>query len=475
MRNRLKISFVFSALAGIFLLTNCHFLEVDPIGKTTIPLFFSNMDGIRAALPGAYSAMYDYYDTEFSKYPEVAGDMARLNIVGEGTDMIDQYNFTSNASQETGAVGYIWRKIFVALANVNNILEYQPALLEKYPEHANELRRIRGEALFLRALCHFDLCRVYAQPFNYTSDGSHLGIPVLLKTPGANDNVARKSTREVYDRIVRDLKDAENEFAGIAERDVYHASLKSVQAFLARVYLYQEEWQLAADYASQVIATTPLTPRERYLGMYNNMELGEECILRLNGTLKTSKLSKFYSFQVPVVYPADTLLSFFDDPQDIRLQLLKPAADSSYQIRKYWVKKEVSEKEIHYDPFILRVSEQYLIRAEAYVNMNKLKEAAQDVSALRTRATGKLTEDVRVASGDKESLAREVEIERIKELCFEGHRFFDITRRKKDLIRDVKTNSSVRIKTYPNDWFVLPIPQKELEANTNMQPNPGVN
>ena len=61
------------------------------------------------------------------------------------------------------------------------------------------------------------------------------------------------------------------------------------------------------------------------------------------------------------------------------------------------------------------------------------------------------------------------------ELCFEGHNFFDIIRWKQDLKREENTNSSVEKIVYPSDYFVLPIPQVELNANTNMQPNPTVN
>jgi hypothetical protein len=63
----------------------------------------------------------------------------------------------------------------------------------------------------------------------------------------------------------------------------------------------------------------------------------------------------------------------------------------------------------------------------------------------------------------------------VKELCFEGHNFFDITRWKQDLVREKNTNSTVSHIAYPSDLFVLPIPQYELDANENMQPNPTVN
>ena len=74
-----------------------------------------------------------------------------------------------------------------------------------------------------------------------------------------------------------------------------------------------------------------------------------------------------------------------------------------------------------------------------------------------------------------EELIRLIEKERVKELCFEGHNFFDIVRWKQDLVREKNTNSSMKKMVYPSDYFVLPIPQTELNANTNMQPNPTVN
>ena len=48
-------------------------------------------------------------------------------------------------------------------------------------------------------------CRVYAQPYNYTSDASHLGVPILLKTPGPDDNVSRESVKKVYLQILADF------------------------------------------------------------------------------------------------------------------------------------------------------------------------------------------------------------------------------------------------------------------------------
>lgn len=224
------------------LVSSCtNFLEVEEKGKTTIPSFLSDPDGLNAGLVGAYNKMYAYYDNEFTKYPDVAGNMLSMKYVSAGADMLDQYNFTSDALQETGAVGYIWRKIYEALANVNNVIQYQPQVISAYPNAKDMCQRILGEALFLRALCHFDLCRVYAQPYNYTSDASHLGVPILLKTPGPDDNVSRESVKKVYLQILADLERAADCFRGIESSGIYYASLQAVNALYSRVYLYMED------------------------------------------------------------------------------------------------------------------------------------------------------------------------------------------------------------------------------------------
>lgn len=451
----------------------CDFLEVDPIGRTSIPVLFSDVDGIRAALPGTYSTFYDYYEDEFFKYPEVAGNMLRLTSVGSGANMLSQYNFTSDPGEETATVGYIWRFIYEALANTNNIIKYQPGLLAEFPGQKDELNRIMAEALFLRALGHFDLCRVYAQPYNYTDDASHLGVPIVLKVASADDNLPRNTVKEVYEQIIKDIENSLEYFEGLTPREDFYASPDADNALLARVYLYMEDWDKVIEYATKVIDRIPLSYGDDYLDMYNNLEAGDENIFRLNGTLKSSALKTFYLPLSPIAVPADTLIGLFDNLNDIRLQLLTQD-DGSPVCKKYHVTADVAEEDEHYDPFVLRCSEMYLNRAEAYLNKNMLSEAAADVKAIIARGLQIDVSEVEL-SLTYEELALAIEQERAKELCFEGHQFFDITRWKKDLVRSASTNSSVKRIAYPSDLFVLPIPQKEMDTNPNMVQNPSYN
>ena len=473
MRRIYKILFCI-ALAGF---QGCSFLEVEKFGKSDIETFFSDVDGLRSGLAGSYRLLYNFYDGEFSEYPEVAADMLYLSN-SEGVSIADQYNYTSDPAQETGAVGYIWRDGLEIIGNVNNILQYAPDLKEKYPGNAAEIELIRAQALYIRALVHLNLCCCYGQHYTYTPDASHWGLPNLSILPSANDPVLRASVYDVYNkRIIPDLEEAIGIF-GSTTMDCYHASATACEALLARVYLYMEQWQKASDYATTVIAKVPLTSYENYVNMYVNIETGSEAIFRLNGFRASKDLWKFYDPVSPIARPADTLYTFFDQPDDIRLELLYATKDEvkTKACRKFYVAKDVVEDDKHYDPFVSRVSEMYLIRAEANCYLpGGETTAANDIKALQARALGKQPSEINLVYSSVEDLLKLVEKERIKELCFEGHRLFDITRKKQNMVRESSTNSIVKIKTYPNDWFVLPIPMDEIEANPEIQLNPGVN
>lgn len=452
-------------------LTACtKFLEVDVKGKATIPSFLSDPQGLNAALVGTYNKMYAYVDNEFTKYGDVAGNMVSMPSAASSGDMVAQYNFTSDESQITGAVGYIWRKIYVAQANANNIIEYGPAVAESYPASREACDRIIGQALLIRAICHFDQCRAYAQPYNYTADASHLGVPILLRTPGANDTPSRATVKEVYAAVLADLERAATLLTDAVALDCHYGSLQAVRCMQARVCLYMEDWQQALSYARQAIAEQPLAQGNSYLAMFDDLSQQGEAIFRLSGSKMNGYLKSFYDNSC---MPADTLLSLFD-ADDLRLRLLRTTTGAK-RCRKYSATKVPDNEPKRDDPFIFRLSEMYLTAAEAACQLGQYAEARQYIRAIIERAVGAdKADDVMDATLDAQ-LLQLVRRERVKELCFEGHNFFDLTRWKQDLVRERSTTSSMKYMAYPSDYFVLPLPQDELNANTSMQPNPTVN
>jgi len=457
-------------LVAIIGTSSCSdFLTVMPKGRVTTPSFLSSPDGLKAALVGTYSKLYTVYDGDFVRYPDVAGNMLSIFNATESANMISQYNFTSNEDEELGAVGKIWSDTFEAMANANNIIQYAPKVAEDYPLQAADIDRIMGEALFIRALCHLDVCLCYAQPYNYTADASHLGVPVLYKTPGPDDNEPRRSVAEVYTLICNDLTRAEELLADKSPRGQYYVSLDAVRALHSRVSLYMEKWQDAIDYADDVIPTKSLTQGQNYYNMYRNPVVASEVIFRFDGTEMGSKHRSFYA---ETAIPADTLFTLFDS-RDTRLQVLYK--DGAHYCMKY--ESDLNQLGLNHgdETIVLRLSEMYLNAAEAACMLGNYTNARGYIKPILERAVDADYAQEVLANTSDAKLLDLVRKERVKELCFEGHNFFDIVRWKMDLVREKATTSIVKRINYPSDYFVLPISRYELSANRNMQPNPTVN
>jgi hypothetical protein len=103
---------------------------------------------------------------------------------------------------------------------------------------------------------------------------------------------------------------------------------------------------------------------------------------------------------------------------------------------------------------IIRASELYLNRAEAYAKSGNLTSALADLNVIRKRANPAATN---FSSASQQAVIDEILLERRRELAFEGHLFFDIARNKKDLVR-VDNTATIKSFTYPSPLYAYPIP-----------------
>ena len=300
---------------------------------------------------------------------------------------------------------------------------------ENDPDDAKKIDRILGEAYFIRALMFLELSKVYSQNYTYTDDASHMGIPTPTQPLSFNATVARPTLKATYTQILEDLGNARKLLAEgdprTGGKEVYYVSDRACRALLARVYLYMGNYEEAEKYASEVIAEVPLTPYAEYEMMFRYPEgnPGKESILRLSGYEKTSSLSSLYDpTNQPSAVPSQTLLALFDDPEDLRGKRLlhydpvyEGYDDLLHGIEmdacvKYYINEKylVDNKGLygHVDPFVLRCSEMYLIRAEALCNRATpdLEGAAADLKALIARATGKDVSQVTLTYAGKEEM-----------------------------------------------------------------------
>ena len=124
-------------------------------------------------------------------------------------------------------------------------------------------------------------------------------------------------------------------------------------------------------------------------------------------------------------------------------------------------------------PKVFRLSEQYLIRAEAYVQKGELNKAAKDITALRSARYASYGGGT---SMNEENAMTIIEEERVKELYMEGFRLTDLKRWHKGFERTPQEqsleNGSSLVVEKDNPLFVWPIPQHEIESpGANIEPN----
>lgn len=457
--------------------TACNgFLEEEPLLKQSNELTYATFDGLNQAGAALYSMMQSasWYDGQFILQSELRGGNAKnpLSIPGSGRYRNDtQWNYNESSTSS------LWTYAYYTISWANNIINNLDAA-DKGNATDKDVYNLKAEALFVRALCHFDLVITYGQSYKCGRDNP--GVPVILVTE--NGQPARNTVGEVYDQVVKDLLEAESlmsdNYARAGVDDAAAACTKpAIQALLSRVYLYMGNWQGAADYATKVINSGKysLATGDAYLNMFSaaTAPAKGEIIFEIYGSKKNDYWDESGWTHLAYITSwgdgndgsgdvcATSDLVDLYEAGDIRLQLFQKNENDNL-ILKYAGKAGSVPRETNIP--ILRLSEMYLNRAEAISN---------GASISGTSARGDL-ETVASKRGATVPATFNVLQERRKELMFEGHIVYDLSRTQTALNRtDFDGTVNQNIPAAPDYRWAMPIPKRELDANPNMTQNTG--
>ncbi len=461
-----------------------NFLNKEPVGQVGREQLFETVEGLKAAFNGCYNLMAKNQLGLFGLYGDVRSDNAVLNTSNNAV-MMAEYNYQPDEDDDIAATVYIWRDIFEALNNVNNVINGGESLRKIKPDAKNIIDSIAGQAMVLRALCHFQLSLVYAQHYTFTADASHLGVPVLLETPFPGTLVSRKSMKQTYEQILADLN------MGIVLMQEHNnsnkvtASVEGARAMLSRVYLYMGNWQGVIEESGKVINSNKftLTAAENYENMFINTAQKKagagrypEVIWQLIAAeVSSGSVCTYYSDPVNFQVSPSELLRALYATNDVRKSLFKTALNNKWYSNKYGLPAGEASASWAPNYKLFRLAEIYLNRAEAYWHTGQYDLAVADIKLIQGRALNIPAGNVVLNYSSPQQLLEIIKTERRKELAFEGHRIFDIMRNKEPLQRGGGCNAAICSLNYPSNYFILPIPKMELEANNGMQPNPEVN
>lgn len=466
--------------AGLF--TSCSdFLTEEPKQEQSNELTFATFDGVNKAAAAMYGMFQSdaWYDGEFTLMSELRCGNAKnpTSVPGSGRYRTDTQWIYSDRSTSP-----LWSYAYYTIARANNVINN---LDDKVGVDATQqqVNNVKAEALFIRALCYFDLVITYCQPYNYNAtEDDKMGVPLVLVTE--NGKPARDSKENVYNQIVADLLQAESIMAddyvrsGVTDKAATPTK-PAIQALLSRVYLYMNKWQEAANYATKVINNKKyeLAPADAYAAMFSAAKApaGGEIIFEVYGSDKNEYWDNSGWAHLPYMTTTDDQGSHGDvcatkdlydlySEGDVRKSMYKQHGND-YFPTKYSGKPKDSDPKYTNVP-ILRLSEMYLNRAEAIINGASIQGVTAE-SDLRKIAT------VRGASQTAAATKQGVFDERRRELAFEGHITADYARCNKSMTRKDFDDSKNKDVAFPSYMWALPIPNRERTANPNVAQNPG--
>ncbi len=431
-------------LLTILFLGSCNVLDVEPTNSIPESEAYKSKSDVQRGILGAYDAMQSlsYYGLTYLTFADLLSD----DLINPPNATAASYREVDNNAvlPENSSIEGIWNAIYSALNVTNKVIAVVPTLSFLSQE---EKDKALGELYFLRALHHFNLVNYFG------------GVPLkITPTIGlTNINAPRNTVSEVYDQIFSDLLEASKLIP--EGTSSVRANKNTVNALLARVYLYHKDYAKAEEYASKVIDTKRYSLLKDYKSIFKDNSA--ESIFEIDFTpLDRNRVAQyFYPLTLNgrgEVAPASTFYQSYD-PEDIRLTDIFGLSGTTPYVKKYSDLATGGDNII-----ILRLGEMYLIRAEARANQGKITESLVDLNQIRTRAGLK-----DIVALDKNDVLLAVERERGFELAYEGHRWFDLTRtnRAKDVVPTVNNINQ----------YLMPIPQSELNANSNtgMIQNPG--
>ena len=324
----------------------------------------SSVRSEQASGDGSWTARNKYYDLHAMTY----GYYTWQQDVTEKPD--GSQGFTDNTT---------WNDLYARINYTNVILDELDEITPDNERDELKKNRIMGETYFLRAQFFFILANLYAAPYAPETAATTLAVPLKLTPYVEHDKekdtqFTRTTLDRVYARIIEDLQESVRCFERgevVSYRKIYRANKEAAQLLLSRVYLYMQDWE--------------------------NARMAAENFLKMDVTLEP--MGDFLTS--PFITEDNSEVLFSQSSQHLQNVLTAEAPDF----------------------LMLRVAEGYLNMAEACAMLGDAG-ANTYLNALRRMRIGGYADQN--YTGDE--LIGQVREERRKELCFEGHRWFDLRR-----------------------------------------------
>lgn len=460
--NRLAILIVF--ILGLS--ASCKkFVTIDtPVNQITAAGTFSNDATANSAIVGIYSRLS-------------ASNLIQATTPFAGMYADEIVNFTSGQQSEFSTStltlassptlnANFWTSAYQFIYPVNLAIE---KLSETNGVTPAVKQKLLGEAKFIRAYLYLNLTGFFGD------------VPLVLNSSyEENATMPRTASSEVLKQIIEDLKYSISSLPENIDNEKIRANRWAAKALLARSYLYDAQYKLAAQTADEVIISGkfPLTQDLGKVFLKNS----SEAILQLFPTQSNQNTPDGLTFmpatasETPKYYLTDALINAIE-PGDLRKSNWIASRQFAGQTYFYPTKYKILNTAVISEYLmLLRIAEQYLIRAEANIQLGNITAGIADLNVIRARARAVPTPGITTPMPDldlnmgRAAALSAVEKERRVELMLEnGHRWNDLKRTG----RAGAVLGTLKVQTW-KPWAVLwPVPDEQLRLNPSLTQNDG--
>jgi hypothetical protein len=462
---------VTALLTVLVLFTACSkdFLDLTPPNAVPLNEAIVDENSMQTAVNGMYSGLRAI--DLFGRSIPIDGDLLADNIYlspQNSNRYIPEYTYTY--IETNGVVNNMWAGGYNVILRANNIINADIP--------SNEVvDQLKGEARTIRALCYFELVKFFAPHYGVNPNAD--GVPLVLQYD-PNLKPARNTVAEVYNQIEADLLAAYELLT--QEKGSAYVSKYVAASLLARMYQFKGDWENALNWSLDVLqnGNYGVAPGGSLLSYWanpasvsNRLETIFEIDFDVIGNNGTDDLAYFYAQEgYGDALATDDLYNLYSET-DVRRELIIPGSRAGidvWVVNKYPNTTNPNDKD---NIKVIRFAEVVYILIEA---LYRLGDEANAVSLLN-QLTQLRDFDFPGYTSTGAQLLEDIYTERRKELAFEGHRYWDLVRLGRAVVRDNSTGNYQAFVPLElpvsSPRRIYPIPKAELNVNSNVEQNEG--
>lgn len=450
------VKYVIGSLVIAFIFTSCSdsLLDREPISSFPGQGFYKKPSDAQAGVNGIYNSLQSLFRLNFAYWGEGRADNVTTKHSGDP--------FALHHNELTPIINSAsWGNFYRLISRANYAIKYTPQV---FPDNESSLEKeLMGQARALRAIAYFYMVRIWGDVPLITEPYESIEQELFVK---------RTPKEEILKLIEEDLlfatANCADNYSG--DRDKVLVTKGGAYAFLTQLYMWQKRYQEAIDAAENVMGNSRYTLVS--ISDWNKIfvnGISSESIFEIGyNETQTNSLRILYAIGSDSDYVPSEKFRNSMETGDLRRERIYDVNEASP--RKIWKFFGVGFNDESADPssnniVLTRLADIMLLKAEAHAALNQPEEALELLNPIRRRA-GLVDLDKSSAEDMYGDLRSAILHERSVELCFEGHRWFDLLR----------TESAISVMKPLNGLsneknLVWPIHENDIHRNPNIEQN----